>query len=164
MKFEINGETEVPVNIPTLDGKNIAEVITIKVPCHISEKSGEVFLRGEALRMIDKTKARYMGLMLPEEIKNLRIRLGLNQSEISELLQIGAKSYSRWENGRERPSRSINILLRALDDGKIDINYLKSIKISKKAKLPATLFYNNPEMQTLKVAETPSNYNQGAEQ
>ena len=164
MSFEINGETEVAVNIPTLDDKSIAEVITIKVPCHISEKSGEVFLRGEALRMIDRTKARHMGLMSPEEIKNLRVRLGLNQSEVSELLQIGAKSYTRWENGRARPSRSINILLRALDDNKIDINYLRLIKTSKKAKLPAASFYDNPATQTRKVAENSVKYDQGSEQ
>ena len=158
MNFEINGETEVPVNIPTLDGKNIAEVITIKVPCHIKEKTGEIFLRGEALQMIDKTKARHMGLMSPEKIKNLRVRLGLNQHEISDLLQIGAKSYTRWENGRARPSRSINILLCALDDGKIDIGYLKSIKTSKKANLPSASLYDNPVTPTLKVAETSVKY------
>lgn len=152
-------KTEVPINIPTLDGKEITEVITITVPCHISEESGEIFLGGKALRMIDKTKARHMGLMLPKEIKNLRIRLGLNQNEISELLQIGAKSYSRWENGRERPSRSINILLRALDDGKIDIEYLQSIQTSIPDK--NSIIYPTTKQQPLKVAETAPKYNQG---
>ncbi len=152
-------KTEVPINIPTLDGKEIADTITITVPCHISEKSGEIFLGGKALRMIDKTKARHMGLMLPKEIKNLRIRLGLNQNEISELLQIGAKSYSRWENGRERPSRSINILLRALDDGKIDIEYLQSIQTSIPDK--NSIIYPTTKQQPLKVAETAPKYNQG---
>ena len=153
MNFEINGETEVPVNIPTLDGKNIAEIITIKVPCHIQEKTGDIFLRGEALRMIDKTKARHMGLMSPEKIKTLRVRLGLNQKDISELLQIGEKSYSRWENGRERPSRSINIMLRALDDGKIDISYLKSLSNS----LPDSNSIIYPTTKNvLRVAEKPT--------
>ena len=78
--------------------------------------------------MIDKTKARHMGLLLPEEIRALREHLRLSQSEMSELLQIGAKSYTRWESGRERPSRSSNLLLRSLWDGKIDVGYLRSLK------------------------------------
>ena len=45
---------------------------------------------------------------------------------MAELLQIGEKSYSRWETGRERPSRSMNILLAALADGRIDVAYLGS--------------------------------------
>jgi len=120
--------TEVPVTIPTLDGKSVAETITITVPCRIEAKTGEAILGGEALRMIDKVKARHMGLLLPDEMRMLRDRLRLNQGEISELLQIGAKTYTRWENGRERPSRSMNILLRSLWDGKIDVGYLRSVK------------------------------------
>jgi len=124
-------KTEVPVVIPTPDGKGVAETIMITVPCRIDAKSGEAILGGEALRMIDKVKARHMGLMLPDEIRMLRSHLRLSQSDMSELLQIGAKSYTRWESGRERPSRSINILLRSLWDGKIDVGYLRSVKDSK---------------------------------
>lgn len=41
--------------------------------------------------------------------------------------RIGEKTWSPWENGRNRPSRSINLLLRALDDGKITTDYLKAV-------------------------------------
>ncbi len=128
MNAKYNSTTEVWVNIPTLDGNDIAEKIQITVPCRIEESSGEEFLGGEALRMIDKIKARHMGLLLPEEVRQLRKRLGLTQKDISELLQIGAKSYLCRESGRERPSRVINILLRALADDKLDINYLRSLR------------------------------------
>jgi len=57
--------TEVPVSIPTPDGKSVAETITITVPCRIEKKSGEVILGGEALRMIDRTRARHMGMLHP---------------------------------------------------------------------------------------------------
>ena len=59
--------------------------------------------------------------------KALRKRLGLTQPQISELLQIGEKTWTRWETGRERPSRSINVLLFALNDGKLDAAYLRSV-------------------------------------
>ena len=41
---------------------------------------------------------------------------------------MGAKTYTRWESGGDHPSRSLNILLRALRDGRIDVPYLRSIK------------------------------------
>lgn len=118
---------EVPVHIPTLDGAGIAETITVKVEGLRDPDTGELFLDGEALELLDKVKARHMGLLLPEEIKALRLRLNLSQREMSELLHIGEKTYTRWENGRERPSQSLNLLLRALRDGRLDAAYLRSI-------------------------------------
>lgn len=131
MKTRYPVTTTVPVTIPTPDGKGVAETIMVTVPCRIEAKTGEAILGGEALRMIDRTKARYMGLLQPEEIRSLRECLRLTQKEMSDLLQIGAKSYTRWESGRERPFRSLNILLRALADGKLDVNYLRSIQTAK---------------------------------
>lgn len=123
-----DGFTKIPVAIPTLDGTGIAETVEIEVPCKIDPVSGDEFLTGEALAEIDRVKARHMGLLQPEEIRSLRECLGLTQKEMSDLLQIGAKSYTRWEGGRERPFRSLNILLRALADGRLDVNYLRSIQ------------------------------------
>lgn len=123
-----NRVTTVQVMIPTPDGESITEIVEIEVPCTIDPNTGDEILTGHALKEIDRTKARYMGLLQPEEIKELRRSLGLTQKEMCDLLQIGAKSYSRWETGRERPTRSINILLRGLLDGKLDIGYLKSVR------------------------------------
>ncbi len=122
----IKTTTTVKISIPSLDGKTVAEIKEVKVPCMKDPASGEEYLGSEAVELIDQTKARYMGLLLPEEIKHLRHSLGLTQSRMSELLQIGAKSYSRWETGRDRPSRSINLLLRSLADGKVTPSYLRS--------------------------------------
>ena len=120
-------EVEEPVHIPTLDGTEIAEIVKVKVPAWRDPKDGEVYLDTEATAILDKVKARHMGLLIPEQIKTLRKRLGLTQPQISELLQIGEKTWTRWETGRERPSRSINVLLCALNDGKLDVAYLRSV-------------------------------------
>ncbi|HRZ92418.1 MAG TPA: helix-turn-helix domain-containing protein [Candidatus Paceibacterota bacterium] len=120
-------EVEEPVHIPNLDGIGIAETIQVKVPAWRDPKDGEVYLDAEATAMLDKVKARHMGLLLPEQIKALRKRLGLTQPQISEMLQIGEKTWTRWETGRERPSRVINVLLFALSDGKLDAGYLHSV-------------------------------------
>ena len=115
---------EVDISIPTPDGSEVAEIIKIKVPALRDPKSGEIFLTGDALKTIDKTKARYMGILLPTEIRELRGRFDMTQQGMSRLLRIGDKTYTRWENGRERPSQSMNLLLTALWDGKLDVNDL----------------------------------------
>jgi DNA-binding transcriptional regulator YiaG len=128
MKGMIKSTTTVDVAIPSVeDVKNIESMVSITVPCWEDPDSGEQFLGDDALKLIERTKARHMGLMQPEDIAELRDRLGLKQKEICQLLQIGAKSWSRWETGKERPSRSLNLLLRALWDGEIDVGYLKSL-------------------------------------
>ncbi len=120
-------EVEEPLHIPTLDGAGIAETIKVKVPAWRDPKDGEIYLDTEATAFLDKAKARYMGLLTPAQIRALRQRLGVTQKQISELLQIGDKTWTRWETGRERPFRSTNVLLYALSDGKIDLAYLRSL-------------------------------------
>jgi len=117
-------QTETSVYIPTADGKNIAETIMVTVDAW-QDADGEIFFDMEALNQLDDIKARHMGLMLPGDIKDLRESMGVTQGEISELLKIGEKTWSRWENGRGRPSQSMNVLLKMLFDGKADINYLR---------------------------------------
>lgn len=120
-------EVEELVHIPNLDRTGIAETIKVKVPAWRDPKDGEIYLDTEATAILDKVKARHMGLLLPEQIKALRKKLGLTQPQISELMQIGEKTWTRWETGRERPSRVINVLLFALLDGKLDAGYLQSV-------------------------------------
>lgn len=118
---------EVQVRIPNLEGDAIAEVHTLKVPVTIDPDTGEELLTEEAVEMIDNTKARYMGLLLPNEIKELRQRLGLTQKQMSEVLQAGEKSYTRWETGRARPSRMVNVLLRLLFERKVTVDQIRSV-------------------------------------
>jgi len=118
--------TKVPVHVPTLGGTAIAETIQVEVVGYRNPNDGEIYLTGEALEKLDEVKSRHMGLLLPTEIKELREQLGITQKRMGELLQIGGKSYCRWETGRERPSRSLNLLLAALSDGRIDVAYLES--------------------------------------
>ncbi len=119
-------QTKVPVHIPKLDGSEIAETIQVDVEGYRNPEDGEIYLTGESLEKLDEVKSRHMGLLLPAEIKEMREQMGITQKRMGELLQIGEKSYSRWETGRKRPSRSLNLLLAALADGRIDVAYLES--------------------------------------
>jgi DNA-binding transcriptional regulator YiaG len=126
------------VLVPNSDGNGVAERVTVSIPMIWDDELGEWLLTAEAHQIIEKTKARRMGLIQPEELHELRARLGLTQEAMSNLLQIGAKSYTRWETGRERPSRSINVLLCALRDQAVSIEYLKNLSAAGKQKNPAT--------------------------
>lgn len=112
------------VSIPTLDGKEVSELVTIQIPMEWDEEIGEWLMTDEGLQQVEETKARHMGLLIPSEMRALRNRLELTQKQIGELLQIGEKTWTRWENGRGRPSRSVNLLLRALHDRELTVEFL----------------------------------------
>lgn len=119
---------EMPVYIPNLEGDGIAETHIIKVSITVDSETGEESLTEDAIRMIDETKARYMGLLVPDDLLKMRKQLGLTQERMSELLQAGGKSYTRWESGRARPSRMVNVLLRLLYEGKVFVSDLVALK------------------------------------
>jgi DNA-binding transcriptional regulator YiaG len=125
---------EFKVLIPNESGDAVLECVSVMIPVKWDEELQDFLLTPEAHQIIDDTKARHMGLLLPEEIKLLRQGLGLTQDAISKLLQIGEKSWVRWESGNSRPSRSINVLLRALFENQIQIPWLKNLKQQKNSK------------------------------
>lgn len=129
MKAPVKGwkavEVEDEVFIPDSEGK-VKYTVKVPVPAW-KDSDGEIYFDQRARYVRDRIKARHMGLLSPEEIAELRECLGLTQKQLCELLQIGEKSWSRWENGRERPSKVINVLLRALQDGRIDPCYLQHL-------------------------------------
>ena len=67
--------------------------------------------------------------MLPDDIRQLRERFGLTQTEISNALGLGGKTWTRWESGRERPSRSMNNMLVFLHNGKLTLEDFEHIAI-----------------------------------
>lgn len=120
--------TDFEVAIPNPERTKIVERLTIQVPVERDPSTGEEILTTEALDLIEETQARHMGLLLPDEIRALRTTLGLTQRQFGELLQVGEKTATRWENGRGRPSRSLNVLLCALRDGKLPLLYLENLQ------------------------------------
>lgn len=115
---------EFEVQVPKIDGSGVAEKAKVRIPVYWDEDIKDWIMTPEAHEIIDHTKARLIGLLLPAQIKELRERFDCSQKEMGELLQVGEKSWTRWETGKQRPSRSMNLLIRALYDGEISINYL----------------------------------------
>ncbi|MDH4203468.1 MAG: type II toxin-antitoxin system MqsA family antitoxin [Phycisphaerae bacterium] len=76
---------------------------------------GEQILPPELLEALDKVRYQRLGLLAPDEIKAIRVRAGLNQTEIAQKLGIGEKTYTRWESGRSIQNRSSDTLIRLFD-------------------------------------------------
>lgn len=121
--MKINSQT-FAIHIPDADGERAERVVSIDVPVRWDEMIDEWVLTEEAHEMIDNRKALEMGLLSPQQLRHLRERHGLNQTQMGQLFQVGEKSWNRWESGKHRPTRSMNLLIRALYDGEIGIGYL----------------------------------------
>ena len=115
------------IYIPATEHRAAVKVETIQIEVY-TDGSGNETVTPESSALIDKTQARYMGLLAGLDIRDLRERHGLSQDQLSELLGCGKKSLSRWENGREFPSQLVNTLLRLLEDRKVTPEDLRSVR------------------------------------
>ena len=113
------------VRIPDGNG-GIREIIDVEVDAEFDETTGEYFLSDEAIRKIDRVKARLMGLLLPSEIKELRARFNKTQADMCAILGLGAKTWTRWETGAERPQTFYGKVLIALYEGRQTLEDFRS--------------------------------------
>jgi len=122
-------KTKQTMTIPALEGSGQqARTLTVEVNGWRDPRDGEVYLNGDTVAFLDQIKAHEMGLLAPEDFKLIREQLDVTQEHISKLLQIGKRSWTRWETGHDRPTRSINLLVRSLYDGIITIPYLEELQ------------------------------------
>ncbi len=63
-------------------------------------------------RAIELMRYDRLGLLRPEEIRNIRTRLGVTQVEMAGLLGVGGKTYTRWESGTSYHNKSSDNLIR----------------------------------------------------
>jgi putative zinc finger/helix-turn-helix YgiT family protein len=115
------------IYIPASEHREAIKVTTIDIEV-LTDEHGQEMITPESSERIDKTQARYMGLLAGADITMLRKKLGLTQDQLSEQLGCGKKSLSRWENGREFPTQLVNTLLRLLEDERIDLSDLKATR------------------------------------
>ena len=111
------------VYLPATAEKEAVFAETIQI--EVYENFGQEFLTPESSELIERTRARHMGYLHGKDIRDLRKRLNLTQDQLSDLLDCGKKSLSRWESGRGLPSGIVNKLLRLLDE-----NYLSPASLT----------------------------------
>ncbi len=76
---------------------------------------GEEILPDELTKAIEAEQYRRLGLLSPSEIRQVRQKTGLSAVDMANLLGVGEKSYTRWENGRSIQNKSNDTLIRLLD-------------------------------------------------
>ena len=76
---------------------------------------GEEILPDELTKAIEAEQYRRLGLLTPSEIRQVRQKTGLSAVDMANLLGVGEKSYTRWENGRSIQNKSNDTLIRLLD-------------------------------------------------
>ena len=79
------------------------------------DSCGERILSAELSQAIEGLRYERLGMLTPEEIKAVRERTGLSQEEMSSLVGVGAKTYTRWESGRSIQNKSSDNLIRLVD-------------------------------------------------
>lgn len=76
---------------------------------------GEKILSAELEHALGQVRYVRLGLLPPDEIKTIRLRAGLSQVEMAQLLGVGDKTYGRWEAGKSLQNKSMDNLIRLVD-------------------------------------------------
>jgi putative zinc finger/helix-turn-helix YgiT family protein len=118
---EKQGMLRLPIN---------GEKITVPLAAHLyCLACGEVVLRfQEAKQLGGDAMAIYRkkhGLLSASEVRAIRERFRLTQTELSRLLRLGVKTVSGWESGRNVQTTAVDILLRMIRDLPGSIDYLR---------------------------------------
>jgi HTH-type transcriptional regulator/antitoxin MqsA len=75
---------------------------------------GEMVFPSESSRYVDQVLAEETEQLTPAQMKEIRARLGVDQTQMSEILGLGDRTYHRWEKGTQYPSRSMCYYIRIL--------------------------------------------------
>jgi len=121
MMAERHSTLKLPVN---------GEEVSVSAACQLRcPKCDEVVLRfADSRRLQEDAIAIYRkkyGLLSADEIRAIRERFGLTQSQLAKLLHLGGNTISRWESGRNVQTEAMEMLLRLIRDVPGSIEYLR---------------------------------------
>jgi HTH-type transcriptional regulator/antitoxin MqsA len=92
----------------------------------------EAFLSPSESRSNDLTLKAFRnavdGLLTPDQIKAIRKRLHLSQSEAARIFGGGPMAFSKYERGEVTHSRALDIVLRLLDTGTVTLDTVKAME------------------------------------
>lgn len=86
---------------------------------------GEMVFPSESSRYIDQVLAEETEQLTPTQLKEIRDRLGVDQTQMSVILGLGDRTYHRWEKGTQYPSRSMCRYIRILGKFPTVFNWLR---------------------------------------
>ncbi len=108
------------------------ESITVDMPGRYPDASPDGIHTGTDMKVSDRAlnrlKARVEGLLLPEEIRRIRRKLGLTQEAAGELIGGGPRAFQKYETGDLLPSRAISSALLLLDHEPASLAVLEGVR------------------------------------
>jgi YgiT-type zinc finger domain-containing protein len=72
----------------------------------------EVVYPPDTTQFIEQVVDDYFESLTPTELQLIRKAIGVDQTQMSDLLCLGSKTYHRWENGDQFPNRSMSCYIR----------------------------------------------------
>ena len=106
------------------------ESLTFDMPGWYCTESEESIHTGADMkvsdRMLNRLKACSEGVLLPEEIRRIRKKLGLSQEAAGLLIGGGRRAFQKYEAGDLLPSQAITSALILLDHDSNGLNILKT--------------------------------------
>jgi putative zinc finger/helix-turn-helix YgiT family protein len=98
----------------------IADVNLLRCPA-----CGDELIPSESQDKIDRAVEDANDQPSVRELEDIHERFGLDQTEVSEVLGLGTKTFHRWLNGTQFPSRSMGYYLRVLAEFPEAFEWLK---------------------------------------
>jgi len=108
------------------------ESLTFDMPGWYCDQSEESIHTGEDMKTSDRKlnllKARYEGVLDPEEIRRIRKKLHLSQEQAGFLIGGGPRAFQKYESGDLLPSRAVSTALVLLDHNPAALSVLETYK------------------------------------
>ena len=102
---------------------------TIEMPGWYCTDSDEGIHTGDDLRVSDAAlkdlKIEVENLLAPEEVKKIRLKMGLTQREAGQIIGGGPNAFQKYEAGKTMVSRGISNFLRVLERHPEEVEELK---------------------------------------
>ena len=104
------------------------ESMTFDMPGWYCDVSNESIHTGQDMklsdRMLNRLKAKAEGLPGPEEIRRIRKKLGMTQTEAGQVIGGGPRAFQKYEAGDLLPGRAIGSVLALLDHNPASLTIL----------------------------------------
>ncbi len=105
--------------------------ITINQPQDYCEACREGFLSHEDIqatkRELADFKRKQDGLLSSDEIRSIRKKAGLTQEKAAEIFGGGVRAFHKYETGEVIQSKPLDIVLKLLKQGIVDLNKIENV-------------------------------------
>lgn len=137
--------------------KEGAVMLSATIPVQNCQSCGGSFTNEDAEDIRHEAVCRYLGVLTPQEVRGVRERYGLSQSDFSELSKIGKASLARWEGGTLIQNQANDNLLYLLmfGDNESRLRDRSKVKPSGNSKLATNVIPFRPRFRSIADTELP---------